>query len=58
MLLKTKCKENKFMKYHLTHLLNRKALRSYIYMLAIAGQTAEPNWLNFFRKPIGYHGLN
>ena len=24
----------------------------YIYMLAIADQTAEPNWLNFLREPI------
>ena len=31
-----------------------KALRSciYIYMLAIANQTAGPNWLTFFREPI------
>ena len=27
-----------------------KALRSYVYILAIAGQTAEPNWLKYILK--------
>ena len=39
-----------------------KALSSYIYMyiymLAIAGQTAGPNWLNFFEETLGYSGGN
>jgi len=26
-------------------------------MLAIAGQTAGPNWLNFFEETHGYHWL-
>ena len=30
----------------------------YIYMLAIAGQTAGPNWLNFFEETLGYSGVN
>ena len=39
------------------HLYN-KALRSYIciYMLAISGQTAEPNWLTFFKGTQGFSG--
>ena len=26
-------------------------------MLAIAGQTAGPNWLNFFKEPMGSPGV-
>ena len=28
----------------------------YVYMLAIAGKTAGPNWLNCFREPTGTCG--
>ena len=28
-----------------------------IYLLAIAGQTAGPNWLTFFREPMGAQGV-
>ena len=36
-----------------------KAIRLYIYiyMLAIAGQTAGANWLNIFREPISIPGV-
>ena len=30
----------------------------YIYMLAIAGQTAGPNQLNFLKRPMGTQGGN
>ena len=42
-----------------SNLLYNKALRSYSFvcMLATAGQTAGPNGLTFFRKPIGTLGV-
>ena len=38
--------------------LNKQALRSciYIYILAIAGQTAGPNRLKYFEETHGYPG--
>ena len=39
--------------------LYNNSLRSYMFvcMLAIAGQTAEPNGLTFFQRPMGIPGV-